>query len=206
MAQNNPILLFPKGAPGETTKLIEKADADGGKTGGETVLRITNVSEPTITVYPAPDEVATGAAVVVCPGGGYNILAYDLEGDEVCEWLNNLGVTAVLLKYRVPRREGRAKHEAPLQDVQRAIGYVRTHAEEMNLDPQRIGVMGFSAGGHLSAMASNNFENVLIRPWMRQIKQVAVRISVSWFILPIWMVKISSWLRKSKYLLTLPLQ
>ena len=77
MAQNNPILLFPKGAPGETTKLIEKADADGGKTGGETVLRITNVSEPTITVYPAPDEVATGAAVVVCPGGGYNILAYD---------------------------------------------------------------------------------------------------------------------------------
>ena len=158
MAQNNPILLFPKGAPGETTKLIEKADADGGKTGGETVLRITNVSEPTITVYPAPDEVATGAAVVVCPGGGYNILAYDLEGDEVCEWLNNLGVTAVLLKYRVPRREGRAKHEAPLQDVQRAIGYVRTHAEEMNLDPQRIGVMGFSAGGHLSAMASNNFD------------------------------------------------
>ena len=136
MAQNNPILLFPKGAPGETTKLIEKADADGGKTGGETVLRITNVSEPTITVYPAPD----------------------LEGDEVCEWLNNLGVTAVLLKYRVPRREGRAKHEAPLQDVQRAIGYVRTHAEEMNLDPQRIGVMGFSAGGHLSAMASNNFD------------------------------------------------
>ena len=91
MAQNNPILLFPKGAPGETTKLIEKADTDGGKTGGETVLRITNVSEPTITVYPAPDEVATGAAVVVCPGGGYNILAYDLEGDEVCEWLNNLG-------------------------------------------------------------------------------------------------------------------
>ena len=151
MAQNNPILLFPKGAPGETTKLIEKADADGGKTGGETVLRITNVSEPTITVYPAPDEVATGAAVVVCPGGGYNILAYDLEGDEVCEWLNNLGVTAVLLKYRVPRREGRAKHEAPLQDVQRAIGYVRTHAEEMNLDPQRIGVMGFSAGGHLAS-------------------------------------------------------
>jgi len=206
MAQNNPILLFPKGAPGETTKLIEKADADGGKTGGETVLRITNVSEPTITVYPAPDEVATGAAVVVCPGGGYNILAYDLEGDEVCEWLNNLGVTAVLLKYRVPRREGRAKHEAPLQDVQRAIGYVRTHAEEMNLDPQRIGVMGFSAGGHLASAVATISINVLIRPWMRQIKQVAVRISVSWFILPIWMVKISSWLRKSKYLLPLPLQ
>lgn len=158
MAQNSPILLFPKGVPDEMTKLIEKADRDGGKTGGESVLRITNVSEPTITVYPAPEEVAGGSAVIVCPGGGYNILAYDLEGDEVCEWLNNLGITAVLLKYRVPRREGREKHAAPLQDVQRAIGYVRAHAEELNVDSQRIGVMGFSAGGHLSAMASNNFE------------------------------------------------
>lgn len=157
MSQDNPILLFPKGAPGETTKLIEKADTDGGKTGGQTVLRITNVSEPTVTVYSAPDEVATGAAMVVCPGGGYSILAYDLEGDEVCEWLNNLGITAVLLKYRTPRREGLQKHEAPLQDVQRAIGYVRAHAEEMSIDPQRIGVMGFSAGGHLAAMVSNNF-------------------------------------------------
>lgn len=156
-AQDKPILLFSEGAPGETTKLIEKADTDGGKTGDKTVLRITNVSEPTITVYLAPDEVATGAAMVVCPGGGYSILAYDLEGDEVCEWLNNIGITAVLLKYRVPRREGLQKHEAPLQDLQRAIGYVRAHAEEMNIDPQRIGVMGFSAGGHLSAMASNNF-------------------------------------------------
>lgn len=157
MAQDNPVLLFPKGVPGETTRLIEKAETDGGKTGGQTVLRITNVSEPTITVYPAPDEVATGAAMVVCPGGGYSILAYDLEGDEVCEWLNNLGIAAILLKYRVPRRDGLQKHEAPLQDVQRAIGYVRSHAEAMNIDPQRIGVMGFSAGGHLAAMVSNNF-------------------------------------------------
>ena len=157
MAQENPILLFPKGAPGETIKLIEKADTDGGKTGGESVLRITNVSEPTITIYHAPDEVASGAAMIVCPGGGYNILAYDLEGDEVCEWLNNLGITAVLLKYRVPRREGLEKHEVPLQDVQRAIGYVRANAENLNIDPKRIGVMGFSAGGHLAAMVSNNF-------------------------------------------------
>lgn len=106
-AQDAPVLLFPQGAPGETTQLIEKADTEGGKVGGEPVLRLTNVSEPTLTVYHAPDEVASGAAVLVCPGGGYNILAYDLEGDEVCEWLNNLGITAVLLKYRVPRREGR---------------------------------------------------------------------------------------------------
>ena len=95
MAQSDPVLLFPDGAPGETTKLVEKADTDGGKTGGETVLRITDVSEPTITVYPASQELASGAAMVVCPGGGYNILAYDLEGDEVCEWLNDLGVTGM---------------------------------------------------------------------------------------------------------------
>lgn len=157
MAQDTPILLFPKGAPGEATKLIEKADNSGGKVAGETVLRITNVSEPTITIYPAPDEVACGSAVIVCPGGGYNILAYDLEGDEVCEWLNNLGITAVLLKYRVPAREGRPRYEAPLQDLQRAMGYVRAHSEKMNIDPHRIGVMGFSAGAHLSAMLSNHF-------------------------------------------------
>lgn len=157
MAQKSSILLFPKGAPGEVAKLTEKCSSEGDKIGGEPVLRMTDVSEPTITIYRAPDEVASGAAMVVCPGGGYNILAYDLEGTEICEWLNNIGVTAVLLKYRVPRREGREKHAAPLQDVQRAIGYVRAHAEKLDIDPNRIGVMGFSAGGHLSAMVSNNF-------------------------------------------------
>lgn len=157
MAQNSPVLLFPKGAPGEKAKMIEKADKEGGKVGGESVLRITNVSEPTLTIYPAPEEIATGTAILICPGGGYEILAYDLEGDEVCEWLNNIGITAVLLKYRVPRRAGLEKHEAPLQDLQRAMGYVRTHAEELNIDPERIGVMGFSAGAHLSAMLSTNF-------------------------------------------------
>lgn len=157
MAQKNSVLLFPKGAPGEVAKLTEKSSSEGDEIGGESVLRMTDVSEPTITIYRAPDEVASGAAMVVCPGGGYNILAYDLEGTEICEWLNNIGVTAVLLKYRVPRREGREKHAAPLQDVQRAIGYVRAHAEELDIDPNRIGVMGFSAGGHLSAMVSNNF-------------------------------------------------
>lgn len=157
-AQEAPISLFPKGAPGEKVKLMEKGESGGGKVGNETVLRLTNVSDPTITIYPAPEEVATGAAMVVCPGGGYEILAYDLEGTEICEWLNNLGITAVLLKYRVPRREGLAKHEAPLQDAQRAIGYVRANAEKLNIDPQRIGIMGFSAGAHLAAMASNNYD------------------------------------------------
>lgn len=154
-AQETPIVLFPKGAPGETSKLQERSEAGGDKVGNMSVLRITDVSEPTITIYQAPDEVASGAVMIVCPGGAYNILAYDLEGTEVCDWLNNIGVTAVLLKYRVPRREGLEKYEAPLQDVQRAIGYVRANAENLNIDPERIGVMGFSAGGHLAAMVSN---------------------------------------------------
>jgi acetyl esterase/lipase len=157
MGQDNPILLFPGNAPGETAQLAERAERDGGSTGGKPTLLIMNVSEPTITYYPAHKETAGGAAVVVCPGGGYNLLAYDLEGDEICEWLNNLGITAVLLKYRVPRREGREKHEAPLQDLQRAIRYVRAHAEAYGIAPNRIGVMGFSAGAHLSATVSNNF-------------------------------------------------
>lgn len=157
MAQDSPILLFPDGAPGESTTLNEKADRSGGYTGGESVLRITDVSEPTITVYSPSEELATGSAIIVCPGGGYNILAYDLEGDEVCQWLNELGITAVLLKYRVPRRDGLAKHAAPLQDVQRAISYVRAKAKELNIDDKRIGVMGFSAGAHLAATVSNNY-------------------------------------------------
>jgi acetyl esterase/lipase len=115
-----------------------------------------NVSEPTITIYPAPEENSNGTAMLVCPGGGYNILAYDLEGDEICEWLNELGITAILLKYRVPRREGLQKHEAPLQDAQRALGYIRSHAKDLNINPDRIGVMGFSAGAHLSTMLSNS--------------------------------------------------
>lgn len=157
IAQDKPIVLFPQGAPGETKVLTEKVDDTGGKVGGQTVLRLTDVSAPEITIYQAPDDVASGAAMVVCPGGGYEILAYDLEGTEVCQWLNEIGITAVLLKYRVPRRAGLEKHAAPLQDVQRAIGYVRAHAPALNIDPARIGVMGFSAGGHLAAMASNSY-------------------------------------------------
>ncbi|MCC8132333.1 MAG: alpha/beta hydrolase [Tannerellaceae bacterium] len=155
-AQHNPVLLFPKGAPDETVQMVEKADI-AEEADGSSILRITNVSEPTITIYPASGENKNAPAMVVCPGGGYSILAYDLEGDEICEWLNSIGITAVLLKYRVPRREGREKHAAPLQDVQRAIGYVRAHAKDLGIDPGRIGVMGFSAGAHLSAMVSTNF-------------------------------------------------
>ncbi|TWT75197.1 alpha/beta hydrolase [Allorhodopirellula solitaria] len=154
---SEPQLLWPDGAPGDQGELGPEHDKTSPDETSNRVIRLGNVSEPTITLYRAPAEKDNGSAVVVCPGGGYHILAMDLEGTEVCQWLNTLGVNAVLLKYRVPRREGRAPHEAPLQDVQRALGLVRWHADEWNLNPERIGVLGFSAGGHLSAAASTNY-------------------------------------------------
>jgi acetyl esterase/lipase len=155
-AQHKPVVLFPNGAPGELRKLKQAEDL-GGNTGGCPVLRVTNVSEPTLTFYPAPEDNNSGATVIVNPGGSYNSLSYNLEGSEVCAWFNNYGVNCVLMKYRVPRRDGREKHAAPLQDLQRAIAYTRSHAAEWKIAPDRIGVMGFSAGAHLSAMASTAY-------------------------------------------------
>ena len=157
MAQQNPILLFPNGAPGETEKMVEKRDLAGSKVAGCPVLRISDVGEPTITFYPAPADNNSGTTIIVNPGGGYNILAYNLEGTEICTRFNSFGINCVLVKYRVPRREGLHKHEAPLQDLQRAIAYTRAHAKEWNIDEDKIGVMGFSAGAHLAVMASNSF-------------------------------------------------
>jgi acetyl esterase/lipase len=158
-AQEKTYKLFPGSAPGEDTPYTEESDESGNRVAGETVLRITHVGSPSIVVYEAPEELAEGSAVIVCPGGGYSRLAYDLEGEEVCYWLNELGITAVLLKYRVPRRPGRAKHEAPLQDLQRAVSFVRANAAHLNINARKIGVMGFSAGAHLCVMAGNSFGN-----------------------------------------------
>lgn len=160
-APGEPIRLWPKDAPGETGNIGEEKDTSGPKSGlvaGKPLIRLGNVSQPTITVYRPAKEKDTGASVVICPGGGYSILAYDLEGSEVCEWLNSIGVTGVLLKYRVPKRAALEKHTAALQDAQRAIGLVRARAGEFGVDPKRIGILGFSAGGHLAAAASNNYE------------------------------------------------
>ena len=120
-------------------------------------MRISNVSEPTISVYMPTKAKSNGTAVIVCPGGGYNILAYQHEGIEVCNWLNDLGVTGILLKYRVPRRKDRLPHEAPLQDLQRAYGIVRQNARNWKIHPERIGVLGFSAGGNLAIMGLTSF-------------------------------------------------
>jgi len=156
-----PIPLWPNGAPGEKGTVGVEHDittASGRSVGGGRVIRLGNVSEPTITVYSPSKHKSNGTAVLVCPGGGYTILAWDLEGTEICKWLNSLGVTGVLLKYRVPMRAGDTNHILPLQDAQRAMGLIRSHAAEWNIDPGRVGVMGFSAGGHLMAHLCNDFE------------------------------------------------
>ena len=154
-----PIPLWPGTVPGETNKGKTEHDTTTAKdnlVGGRKLMRITDISTPDLTVYPAPKN-ASGAAVLVFPGGGYRILAWDLEGTEVCEWLNSVGVTAVLVKYRVPAGEGQPRWAPALQDAQRAVGYVRSHAAEWGIQPNRIGVLGFSAGGHLAASVSNNY-------------------------------------------------
>lgn len=157
---SKPTAIWPKGAPGETTAL-EEHDTTSDKNpliAGRRIIRLTDVGNPTITVYLPPKAKNTGAAVLVFPGGGYNILAFDLEGTEVCEWLNSIGVTGVVLKYRVPARVGTPRRAAPLQDAQRSIRLVREHAKEWGVREDRIGVLGFSAGAHLAADLSNNYE------------------------------------------------
>ena len=156
-----PIPLWPGGAPGEQPGPGNEKDTTTEKmnlVAGKRVARIGGITNPTIQVYSPPKGKNTGAAVVVFPGGGYSILALDLEGTEVCEWLNSIGVTGVLLKYRVPPHPGAVRHAAPLQDSQRAVRLVRSHAKEWGIDPARVGVLGFSAGGHLAAASSTNYD------------------------------------------------
>jgi acetyl esterase/lipase len=133
---------------------------------GRRVVEVDNVSRPTMTVY-SPTGQNTGAAVIVFPGGGYQILAIDLEGTEVCDWLTHRGIMCVLLKYRVTK-VGRYPKSGPypespmaLENAQRTVGPVRLHAAEWKVDPHKIGVLGFSAGGHLSAAISTHFEKRL---------------------------------------------
>lgn len=151
------LAIWPAQAPDEPQAERKPESVTGAKPGE--VLRIREVSCPTITVCGPKKVPANGAAVVVCPGGGYGILAARKEGAEIVRWLNSLGVTGVLLKYRVPRRGGEyEKHHHALQDAQRAMGIVRHRAEDWGIDPNRVGILGFSAGGHLSASLCNNFE------------------------------------------------
>jgi acetyl esterase/lipase len=139
-------------------------DASGAKrlVGGKPWIYVDSVSQPTMTVY-SPVGTNTGAAVVVFPGGGYNVLAIDLEGTEACDWLTSKGITCVLLKYRVPCAKTGPYRDCrtALQDAQRTVGLVRFHATRWHIDPHRIGVLGFSAGGHMVAAMSTHFDKRL---------------------------------------------
>jgi acetyl esterase/lipase len=161
VSASDSLVLWPEGPPGEKPSKGMEQDITKPSDdlyGGKRVTRISNVSIPAITLYRPSQDKDTGAAVLVCPGGGYQTLSMDLEGSEVCRWLNSIGVTALLLKYRVPAQPGSEQFAAPLQDVQRALGLARFHATEWHIDSRRIGIIGFSAGGHLSAAASTRFE------------------------------------------------
>ena len=158
--------VWPGVAPGAPANPPAEADTTTAKDNliaGKPLIRLGNVSTPTLTLYKATSN-NTGAAVVVFPGGGYNILAIDLEGTEVCDWLTAAGVNCVLLKYRVPATGPYPKSPAALQDAQRALGLIRQHATEWGIDPKRIGVLGFSAGAHLAAALSTHYDKRLYDP------------------------------------------
>jgi acetyl esterase/lipase len=139
--------LWPEGVPNALANAAAEVE--------EEPSRPTNISVPTVSVFPAPEALRSGTAVVICPGGGYRRLAVDKEGVDIAAWLNKAGVTAFVLKYRVPQ----FGHPAPLQDVLRAVRLVRRDAATYHLDPAKIGVMGFSAGGHLAGSAATLFDD-----------------------------------------------
>ncbi|MBI9016968.1 MAG: alpha/beta hydrolase [Phycisphaerae bacterium] len=146
------------------------------------VIRFRNVTAPSIAVYQAKGFEGVRPAVLVCPGGGYNILAHNLEGTEIAQWFNSIGVTAIVLKYRVPGQRDNA-----FKDVQRALRMVRANAGQYNIDPQRIGIMGFSAGGHLSARLSGDYDSKVYQP-LDEIDKVSCRPDFAVLIYPAYLV------------------
>jgi acetyl esterase/lipase len=151
------IRLWPHGAPGNPPHPKAESYANPqGLVAGRPITAVSNVSDPTITVY-LPKDHPNGAAVLIFPGGGYRILAIDLEGTEVAHWLNSIGITAFLVKYRVPDSGPYPEHSAALEDAQRAMGIVRSRAADWKIDPHRIGVIGFSAGANLAVALSNRY-------------------------------------------------
>ncbi|MBI1900805.1 MAG: alpha/beta hydrolase [Planctomycetia bacterium] len=169
LAADQPLVvdLWPGKVPGDVGIMGEEKFIElkvGGKpyeVGGKPTQWLTNVTKPTLTAYFPPKDKNTGAAMLICPGGGYHNLGWDVEGEEVAAWLNSIGVTGILLKYRCPRRPGDVKGEpplGPLMDAQRAVSLVRSKAKEWGIDKKKIGIVGFSAGGHLSGATATNYE------------------------------------------------
>jgi acetyl esterase/lipase len=158
-AQNYTLLLWPNGNP-EPSKVvgpeIDPTTDANRMVSGKVTVRVTNVSKPSLAVYSPDAAKNNGAAAVVFPGGSYIRLANNIEGTEVCDWLNSLGMTCVLVKYRVPEEGHYPENIEDLEDAQQAMRLTRVHASEWHIDPYRIGVIGFSAGAHLAAVLSTH--------------------------------------------------
>jgi acetyl esterase/lipase len=158
LAQNYIISLWKGNPPLQITSGSQEVSIQEG------ILRISNVQIPSIEVYLPTKQIATSQAVVIFPGGGYGILAYDWEGTDFAKWLNSQGIAGIVVKYRLPVSQSLINSkEVPLLDAQRAIRLVRHHAESWNIDPEKVGVMGFSAGGHLASTLSTQYSNELER-------------------------------------------
>jgi acetyl esterase/lipase len=153
-AQNVNLPLWEENIPNyKPSDETEQADTNG-------IVRISKVQKPGMEVYLPAKSNATGEAVVICPGGGYSILAYDWEGTDIAKWLNSEGIAGIVLKYRLPGSESNiVRHKSPLLDAKRALRLTRYHADDWNLDTNRIGVMGFSAGGHLASTLGTHFDD-----------------------------------------------
>ena len=167
IAQQQPIakmLLWPNGNPEPSTITAPEKDPTTDRDRmvfGKPVIRVTNVTKPDLAVYAPPAANNTGAAALVLPAGSYTRLNMDLDGTEVCDWLNSLGMTCVLVRYRVPEQQHYPENTETLEDAQQAMRLTRTHATEWHIDPKKIGVIGFSAGAHLAVALSTHpdFEN-----------------------------------------------
>ncbi len=178
--------VWPGQVPGESGEAAPEKTTAGNAVGAPIKL-LTNVTHPTLTIYKPDSAIDTHASVVICPGGGYSILAWDLEGEEVATWLNSIGVTGILVKYRVPARKDDPEHLLPLKDAQRTISLVRSKAKDWNLDPKKIGILGFSAGGNLAAKASTHFDQRAYEA-IDDVDQASCRPDFTVLVYPAWLV------------------
>jgi acetyl esterase/lipase len=177
-AENKIIPLWPDKVPNQTE---EKQPAKVSSNNSGSTTRLSKVTDPSLTVYTPKDSAKNGASIIICPGGGYSILAVDKEGYEIAEWLSDLGYTAFVLQYRVPKNKPGA-----LQDAQRSIRTVRSLCKQWSLDPNKIGILGFSAGGSLSARASCRYDEELYLP-TDAIDKVSARPDFSVLIYPAYL-------------------
>ena len=182
--------VWPGVPPDETLDLGSERDTtteSSEKVAGQRVIRLTDVRQPTLTVYSPEASVDTGASVLICPGGGHQILAMDLEGTEVAQWLNRIGVTGILLKYRVPARHKDSLWKSAVQDAQRSMRLMRAHAAQWRLDPDRMGILGFSAGGQTAVISALTHQKVAYEP-LDAIDDLSARPDFGILVYPAWLV------------------